>query len=254
MAEDDDSKSEQPTDRRLGRARDDGDIPQSQEIKTVAMLIAITVFVWLIAPVAMGRISRLLAGVLEHLDSIRVGSDLEMAEVLGHLALNVSLVMILPLGFLLVVGLSSAVGQTGWTVSTKKLTPDLNKLNPMTGLGRMFSLTSVMELVKSLAKLGVVGAVSYMVMSPRLKELVLLPSMEAPAILAYIHDTLIVLLMAIVMVMVVIAAADWAYQRFSYFKKLRMTKQEVKDEHKQTEGDPMIKSRLRMLRMQRARN
>ena len=254
MAEDDDSKSEQPTDRRLGRARDDGDIPQSQEIKTVAMLIAITVFVWLIAPVAMGRISRLLAGVLEHLDSIRVGSDLEMAEVLGHLALNVSLVMILPLGFLLVVGLSSAVGQTGWTVSTKKLTPDLNKLNPMTGLGRMFSLTSVMELVKSLAKLGVVGAVSYMVMSPRLKELVLLPSMEAPAILAYIHDTLIVLLMAIVMVMVVIAAADWAYQRFSYFKKLRMTKQEVKDEHKQTEGDPMIKSRLRMLRMQRARS
>ena len=253
MAEDDDSKSEQPTDRRLGRAREEGDIAQSQEVKTVAMLIAITVFVWMMAPLVMKRLGALLVHLISGVDTIRVSTDQELRELLGQLALNIGLVMMLPLGFMLIVGLTASIGQTGWMVSTNKLSPDLSKLNPLNGIGRLFSLQSVMELVKNIAKLGVVGAVCYFVLSPRLKELILLPTVEPPVIVAYIHSTLIKLLAAIVLVMVVIAAADWAYQKFAYTKKLRMTKQEVKDEHKQTEGDPVIKSRLRTLRMQRAR-
>ena len=253
MAEDDDSKSEQPTDRRLGRARDEGDIAQSQEVKTVAVLMGITVFVWMMAPMVMKRLAAFLVVLIENLNTIRVGNETELGELLGHMALNIGLVMMLPLGFLLIVGVAASVSQTGWNVTTSKLAPDLNKLNPLPGLGRMFSLRSVMEMVKNIAKLGVVGAVVYTVMSPRLMELALMPTMEPPVIIAYIHSTLIKLLAAIVLVMVVIAAADWAYQRFSHNKKLRMTKQEVKDEHKQTEGDPVIKGRLRALRMQRAR-
>lgn len=253
MAEDDDSKSEQPTDRRLGRARDEGDIAQSQEVKTVAVLMGITVFVWMMAPMVMKRLSGFLVVLIENLHTIRVGNETELGELLAHLAINIGLVMMLPLGFLLIVGVTASVGQTGWNVSTSKLVPDLNKLNPLSGLGRIFSTRSVMEMVKNIAKLGVVGAVVYTVLSPRLMELALMPTMEPPVIIAYIHSTLIKLLAAIVLVMVVIATADWFYQKFAHTKKLRMTKQEVKDEHKQTEGDPVIKNRLRSLRMQRAR-
>jgi flagellar biosynthetic protein FlhB len=132
--------------------------------------------------------------------------------------------------------------------------PDLNKINPMTGFGRMFSLQSVVELLKSIAKLTVVGVICYIALKPHVIELESLPSMDLMAVLAFLHRILIRLVMAIVLAIVVIAAADWFYQRFSYMKKLRMTKQEIKDENKQTEGDPMVKSRLRALRIQRARN
>ncbi|HIJ38521.1 MAG TPA: flagellar biosynthesis protein FlhB [Rhodospirillaceae bacterium] len=254
MAEDDDSKTERPTDRRLSRAREEGDIPQSQEIKTVAMLLAITVVVWLMVPMMMGRLKAYLANFLERADSIRVGSEQELAELLGHLAANVGLVLLMPLGFLFLVGLSSSISQTGWTISTRKLVPDLGKINPLAGFGRMFSLQAVMELAKSMAKLAVVAILCGMILRPRIKELEHLPAMEMPAILEFIHNLLVHLLLAVVLVMVVIAASDWAYQRFNFMKKLRMTKQEVKDEHKQTEGDPKVKSRIRALRLQRARN
>jgi flagellar biosynthetic protein FlhB len=115
-------------------------------------------------------------------------------------------------------------------------------------------MNSVIEMSKSVAKLVVVGFVCYLVLKPRIKDLDLLPSMELPAILAYLHQVLVHLMLAIALVMVVIAVADWFYQRFAYMKKLRMSKQEVKDENKQTEGDPAIKARLRGLRMARARN
>jgi len=254
MADDDDGKSEQPTGKRLSTARDEGDISQSQEVKTAAMVVAITVFVWMIAPLTMGSVANYLRRFIEEPHAIRVGSVPEMETLVVDLLSNIGLVMIVPFAFLLIVGLTSSISQTGWMISTKKLMPDLNKLNPLTGFGRMFSMNSVIELSKSVAKLVVVGFVCYLVLKPRIKDLDLLPSMELSAILAYLHHILVRLMLAIALVMVVIAAADWFYQRFAYMKKLRMTKQEVKDENKQTEGDPAIKARLRGLRMARARN
>lgn len=254
MAGDDDGKSEQPTGKRLSKARDEGDISQSQEVKTAAMLMAMAVFVWLIAPITMNRLRDYLARFLEQPDAMRIVNTPDLNALAIDLMSNVGLAMILPLAFLLLVGLTASVGQTGWTISTHKLIPDLNKLNPLTGFGRIFSLNAVVDLGKSVAKLVVVGAICYMVLKPRIADLDLLPSMEMVAILAYLHQVLVRLTFAIALVMVVIAASDWFYQRHTYIKKLKMTKQEVKDENKQSEGDPLIKSRLRGLRLARARN
>ncbi|MTJ82633.1 MAG: flagellar biosynthesis protein FlhB [Telmatospirillum sp.] len=253
MAEDDDSKSEEPTGKRLSKAREEGDVLQSMEVKTAAMLTAMTVFVWLIAPMSMSRLKVYLSGFLAHPDAIRIGTGEELSSFAADVAGNLALAAVLPFGFLMLVGLISGLGQTGWLLVVKKIIPDLNKINPLAGFQRMFSLRSVIELAKSTAKMLVVAVICYLVLRPRIADLDLLPSMETIAILSYMHRLLIRLLFSIALVTIVIAAADWFYQRFTYMKKLRMTKQEVKEENKQSEGDPLVKSRLRSLRIQRAR-
>jgi len=122
------------------------------------------------------------------------------------------------------------------------------------GFGRIFSLNGVVDLVKSIAKLVLVAVLFGWVLRPQLRMLPLLPTMELPMILAMLHRLLVGLLFTVAAAEIVIAAADYMYQRHTMLKRLRMTKQEVKDEHRQTEGDPVVKSRLRNLRMQRARS
>jgi flagellar biosynthetic protein FlhB len=253
MAEDDDSKTEQPTGKRLSNAREEGDIIQSQEVKTAAMLLAMAVFVWLILPLVIHRAQGYLTGFLEHPEAIRVGSAEELGALGRDIMSHVGLLLLVPLAFLMAVGLGVSIGQTGWLVVPSKLMPNLSKLNPLAGFKRMISVRSVLEMGKSIAKMALVGGICYLILKPRVAELDLLPGMEMVAIISFLHKVLIRLIFTIAMVTVVIAAADYFYQRYSYFKKLKMTKQEVKEENKQSEGDPLIKSRLRSLRLQRAR-
>jgi flagellar biosynthetic protein FlhB len=217
------------------------------------MLLAITVVVWLIAPWTMSRFKVSLLPLLERPHAIRVDTEADLMAVLSTLAGGFGLLAVFPLLFLLLVGLISAVAQTGWMFTPSKLMPDLSKLNPMSGFGRLFSARAAVELAKNVAKLTVVGAITYMLLKPSMRDLESLIGMDLVGILSYMHHTLIHVLIGVVMAVLVIGAVDWLYQRFSFMRKMRMTKQEVKDEHKQTEGDPMIKSRIRSLRQQRAR-
>jgi flagellar biosynthetic protein FlhB len=253
MAEDDDSKTEQPTGKRLGKAREEGDVVSSQEVKTASGLTAITLIVWFILPPVMTRVSHYLAAIFEGLSSVRVGTEGELMIVLRSLAGHVALVMAIPLGLLFTVGIIGSLAQTGWILTFNKITPDLNKLNPLTGFGRIFSMNGVVEFGKSLGKLTLLFVMFFFVLRPKIQALPMTPSMELPAILQFLHDILIRLLCAVTFFVIVIAGADYFYQRFSFMKKLRMTKQEVKDEHRQAEGDPMVKARIRTLRAQRAR-
>ena len=255
MAEDDDqeSKTEEPTGRKLSQAREQGNVIQSQEVKTAVMLLGILVVVWLIAPFTMAQIKPMMASLLEHSYLLHADTEGELSLLSFEILSRIGLFLLLPLGFLMLVGFLSSVGQTGWLLTLSKIQPDLNKLNPIAGLQRMFSSRTVVELLKSTAKLILVGTIVTTIMMPQMKQLELLPSMEIPAIMGYLHHILIKLIFVIVLCVVVIAAADYFYQRFTFLKKMRMTKQEVKDEGKQTEGDPLIKSRMRSLRLQRAR-
>jgi flagellar biosynthetic protein FlhB len=253
MAEDDDSKTEQPTGKRLGQAREEGDIVQSHEVKTAAMLTAITLLVWFILPPVMLKISSSLSILLSEPQLIRVGTEGELMSVMRGLAGHMALLMLIPLGFLLLTGLIASFAQTGWIISFNKITPDISKLNPLKGFGRIFSLPGLVEFGKSLAKVALVAVLFFLVLRPKIEALPLLPTMDLPDILSFLHQILIRLLCTIAGADIVIAAADYLFQRFTMMKRLRMTKQEVKDEHRQSEGDPMVKARLRGLRAQRIR-
>lgn len=135
----------------------------------------------------------------------------------------------------------------------KKVKPSLDKISPLAGFKRLFSARSLLEFVKGLLKLGLVGTVVMAVVWPHRDDIPAMTGLPVPAALDHLHDTMLALLVAAVAVMTVIAAMDYAYQKYDHLKRLRMTKQEVRDEHKQTDGDPMIKARLRQIRADRAR-
>jgi flagellar biosynthetic protein FlhB len=134
-----------------------------------------------------------------------------------------------------------------------KLTMDFSKLSPMKGFKRIFSGRNLVEFVKSLFKVAAIGLVIFLVLKSRMSEYAGLAALDLMAVMDYLRDQVIAMILIVVIMVFVLAAADWFYQRWAFTQQMKMTKQEIKDEHKQTEGDPMIKGRLRALRMQRAR-
>lgn len=253
MADESDSKTEQPTSRRLNKAHEEGDIFQSQEVKTAAIILAGLVLVWVIAVPMLGRAERVLYDFFAQADTIRVDSVESFEKLMAKTVAEVAMVLAIPFSLFVVVALSASIMQTGLLFTTEKLGFNFERISPLTGLKKLFSQQSLVDLVKNVLKLAMVGAVALVIVYPRFRVIDRIPLLDTAAILEYLHGTAIRLMMAIAVMVTVIAAADWFYQRFAYIKKMRMTKQEVKDEQKQTEGDPMVKARLRSLRMQRAR-
>ncbi|MGE5504164.1 MAG: flagellar biosynthesis protein FlhB [Actinomycetota bacterium] len=252
MAEDAEDKTEQPTERKLGKAREEGQVLQSTEVKTWASLIGVLVIVWMMAPTMAADVKRLLMPFLDHPHAIAMDAGSLRALVIETVT-KVMLILVFPMALMVVLGIGAGYFQHGFLFVPKRIMPDLSKLDPLAGLQRMFSLRQAMEFAKSLVKLGVVGAVVVWVLWGRMNEFASLAALDLMGLLDYLHHRVIIMIVLVMVLVSMMAAVDWLYQRWDFQQKMRMTKQEVKDEHKQTEGDPMIKSRLRGLRMQRAR-
>jgi flagellar biosynthetic protein FlhB len=253
MAEDDDNKTEEPTGKKLEEARKEGDVLQSQEVKTASGMLAVLVMIWLVLPGMLGRMKGVLASMLENAGTLRADTPGGLHRLGAEISADLGLFLAIP--FVLFIGIAVATHtvQVGWMFNTKKLMPDLNKINPLKGVKRWFSAQMAVDLVKNLAKLTVVAVICIIIIRPHIRELENLSSMPLDASLLYLHGMIIRLIFGVLMAVLVIAGGDWFWQRHSYYKRNRMTKQEVKDEHRQSEGDPMVKSRIRSLRMQRAR-
>ena len=156
------------------------------------------------------------------------------------------------MGLLFVLSFAASIAQTGFVYSPKKLQPKLSKFSPIKGIKKMVSARSLIEFFKGILKLAIVSAVGFGMAVPVLQDLSLIPAFELVGTLERMHVVAIRLLTATVAVMTAIAILDFMYQKYAFLKQMRMTKQEVKDEHKQSEGDPLIKSRIRRLRQERA--
>jgi flagellar biosynthetic protein FlhB len=153
----------------------------------------------------------------------------------------------------LVAVFAGPVLQRGFVIATERLHPKLDHLSPMAGFKRIFSLRSVVEFGKSLAKLLIVGAVAAVLLLPELDRLPLLPSFDEFQLLHEMHALALRLVAGVLAVLAALAAFDYGYQWFSFRKSMRMTKEEMKEEYKQTEGDPVVKGKLRQIRQARAR-
>jgi flagellar biosynthetic protein FlhB len=152
-----------------------------------------------------------------------------------------------------VLAVSAVVGQTGLIWTTDPLTPKLERISPLAGAKRLFSLKSVVELLKGIVKIALVAAIAYMLISPQIEEIEKYVQMDPLESFDELYFLVIKLFVGVVAVLAVLALADFLYQRYEFMKQMRMSIQEIRDEHKQSEGDPMIKSRLRQIRMERAR-
>ncbi len=252
MAEDAEDKTEDPTDRKLTQAREQGNIPTSQEVKIWAGLVGALVIVTMFAPYMADDVKRLLVPFIEHPHAFPMEQS-DVGQILAEITIGIIKVLILPMMLLMVLAIVSAMAQTGLMFLPDKLTMDFSKLSPMKGITRIFSGRNLVEFLKSLFKVGAIGFVIFLMLRSRMSEYAALAALDLMAMLDYLRHQVVAMIMVVVLLVFVLAAADWFYQRWSFTQQMKMTKQEIKDEHKQTEGDPMIKGRLRALRMQRAR-
>ncbi|CAA7612799.1 flagellar biosynthesis protein FlhB [Magnetospirillum sp. UT-4] len=253
MADDDGDKSEEPTGKRLTDARNEGNLAQSTEAKALASLLAALVVVGLMAPGMATDVQRLLYRYIEQPHVLEVTPD-SIRGLLLDVVLGLGLVLAMPLAVVLVFGLAAPIIQyKGFLWVPKKVMPDLTKMSPLQGIKRVVSAAQLVEFIKAMVKITMLGTVLMLMFWSDLKEFENLPQLDLVIILQYVHDRTYQLIFITVLMMTVLTFADYLFVHWRWKEKLKMSKQEVKDEHKQQEGDPHIKARLRSLRMSRAR-
>lgn len=254
MAEDVDQeqKTEEPSGKRLDEARERGQLPISREMATFVCLLSSLIVVAKIAPGMSEQLVGSLRMFFEHVHEIELGGP-NMQTAMMHLMLSVGLATVLIFSVLAAAAILGTMLQTGFFMSTDMIKIDLERLKPWSGLSKLFSYNSVIELGKSFVKLVVLGWLAYMMISPLIRQLPSFVGRDLLVAVAFVHQEIIHILSVLMVVVGALAIADFIYQRLHYMKSLRMTKTEVKDEFKQTEGDPKIKSRLRQIRLEKAR-
>jgi flagellar biosynthetic protein FlhB len=254
MAEDQDEgqKTEEPSQRRLDEARNKGQVATSREVNHALMLGASALLVGILAPRLAGDLAALLRRLLEHPHEIRLTAS-ELERVLATLSGEVGGALLLACLLLVAAALISGVIQNGLIFSAEPLVPKLERISPMTGAGRLFSLRSLIEFGKGLAKIALVGAAAVALLWPAAARIVAAAELDTGGLLDLLHELTVRLLTGVALLVGLIALLDVFYQRFEHRKQLRMSRRDLRDEFKQTEGDPVIKARLRNLRQERAR-
>lgn len=240
-------KTEQPTEKKRREARERGQVPKSKELVSVGILFAGAGAVVLSSGLIFNHFKRLLEDLWGRgfLSLSSFGSDSELFHIsLFHLS-----IMLLPTFLVLIViafGLN-VVQTKGLLFTTEPIKPKLSHLNPLEGFKRLFSARSFVELIKSLLKLAIVGLAVYRVLSNELDSFLLLPALDLREVLGTLNRLILRVTLEVSGVMLIVSLLDLSYQRWQHTKDLKMTKQEIKEEHKQTEGDQHIKARIRTI-------
>ncbi len=253
MAEQDDTeKTEEPSQKKLDDALGKGDTPRSQELKHFFMLAGGALVIGMYGSSLAGSLQRDMQKYLEQGYAFRMdgGQVLQIWRAVSEQLLGA---LFLPLLVLVAAAVAGTLLQQRPVWAVEKLKPSFGKLSPMKGLKRMFSLQAFAELGKNILKLIIVGAVVSYAVWPDRGRLDTLMQVDLAAVLAYLQSLVLKMFGAVAAIMAIVGGGDYFYQRFEFIKKQRMTRQEIRDEHKQSEGDPLIKARVRQIRNERAR-
>jgi flagellar biosynthetic protein FlhB len=249
---DDAQKTEEATPKRHEDAHKKGQVAKSQEVSHWFMTFGIALAV-LVFSIGVGSgVTNRLVPFIERPEQILIGGG-NLTTLIGGLGRDVIVILLPPLGILMLAAILGNVVQHRPVFSVERLKPKLNKISPLAGIKRQFSLRAVLDFAKGLLKLFLVAAVALYIVWPELGKLPDLARSDVGMLLPLVRELALKMLAGVVAVMAFIAGFDFLYQKYAHAKQLRMTKQEVKDEYKQLEGDPLIKQRLRQLRMERSR-
>jgi len=257
MPEEEDSgeKTEEPTSKRRSDARKEGNVSKSTEVSTVFVLLAALIFLRFFFKNMYIEITDGVNMSFNYLNPsiMRIISYTTLHKILNE-NLFMTLRIVLPIAlFIMFWGIMSNIIQVGFMFTTKPLEPKLSKINPISGFKRMFSMRSIVETIKNILKLIVIGSVAYTAIKGRLNEMMSSINENVASISVFMLLLIFDVSIKIILTLLVIALLDYAYQRYEYEKKLKMTKQQVKDEHKMTEGNPQIKGRIRQLQREMSR-
>ena len=240
-------KTEAPTEKKRRDSREEGQVAFSKELPSAALLAGILLTLIASSPLILDAFREMTSKVFREMskaDELSIGS---LYELFGEI-FSILLPAFAPFAAIIVlVGIFASILQVGVQITLKAIAPKFNKISPLTGLKRLFSTQSLADFLKSLAKLIIVGIVGYITYMDKITELNGLFVATPEAILEYNFTVVAEVSGKIVLALVAIAIFDYLYQRWHHEKQLMMTKQEVKEETKQTEGDPQLKARIRQI-------
>ena len=246
------SKTEDPSQKRLEDARKRGDVVKSQEVNNWFMIAGSGLLFSLMAAPTVGGLAQSLRALIAQSDSFEIGGA-ALTEFFNHLASTILVAALLPLTVLFVFGIAGNLVQHRPLLSLEPIVPHLSKISPLAGGKRMFSRDALVNFLKGLFKLTVVGGVVFAVLWPERDRLELMVTLDPALLLPAFQEMGLKVFGAVLAVVTVIALADYVYQRNRWWTRLKMTVQEVRDEFKQMEGDPTVKGRIRAVRNERGR-
>ncbi|MBL8471865.1 MAG: flagellar type III secretion system protein FlhB [Rhodocyclaceae bacterium] len=253
MAEESDlERTEQPSPRRLEQAREDGQVPHSRELSTFMVLATGVAVLWVLGGWAVHRSARLFARGLE-IDRADIQDPAAMGRILWMAAAD-GLTLLAPLFVALIVAaVVTPALLGGWNFSTKGFTPDWSRLNPLQGVGRLFSLSSLVELSKAILKAVLIGSVAWWVIQRDPQSIFALIAQPQASALGQAGREVLFAAAVVVAGLGLIALIDVPWQLWHYRSKLKMTREEVRKEAKEQEGDPHVKGRIRQQQREMAR-
>lgn len=248
MAENEDGqeKTEQATPKRLEEARKKGQVPRSRELTTMAMLLMAAISMTVMGRSMIEQMGEVLHAGLA-VERARLFDRFAVIDILGQALMQAALLMAPFLLVMMLTAVLAPVALGGWAFSTQAMGVKLDKLNPLTGMKRIFAARGLVELVKALAKFLLIGSVGALLLVQFMPDLMGLGRESVENGLAHTGQILSRSFLILSASLIVIAAIDVPFQLWDHAKNLKMTRQEVRDEHKNTEGKPEVKSRVRAM-------
>lgn len=244
-------KTEQPSSKKLEDARKKGQVAKSIEVNSLAIVVTGLITIFFLQSYIGQRVSSFSINIFNSLDVLP-----NKLSLLPNLAFDWFMfffsVMAPIMTAILIVGLASNIAQVGFKLSPEALQPKFSKLNPISGIKRIFSSRSLVEILKTVLKFFVIALFTYLILSDLIIASAYLDNLNPSEVIIFMLDNAFSLLWKIALLYAVIAAIDFVYQRYKFRKDMMMTKQEVKEEMKQLEGDPTVKGRIRKMQMQAA--
>ncbi len=248
-------KTEAPTAKKRSDSRNDGNVMKSQEVSTVAVLLAGLLMLRFYVSHIRDIMSVFMSDITLHITPEVAQSDdlFALVILLFRYGIEVVAKAVLPVGFVIMIfGVAANLFQVGFLFTTKPLEPKLSKINPISGAKKFFSMKSIVDTFKNIIKLIIVGVVAYMTVSDEFMNCIRMVNETPYGIASFIMYLVYKVSLRIILTLFVLAVLDYAYQKYEYEKKLKMSKQDIKDEHKQQEGDPKVKGRIRQLQREMA--
>jgi flagellar biosynthetic protein FlhB len=245
-------RTEQASSKRRQDFREKGEVAQSKEVNTAFILTSSLILWFFYGPTFWGRLSNLITGFWHMSGDFQVTKN-SIWTLAFFTTQKVALLLAPVMLLVLVVSFFSSFLQIGWLFTTRPLIPDLTKLDPIKGAARFFSKRSLVEVVKSLLKVVLVGTVAYNTVAARFTGALALVDMDLIQTVRYISTVAALVLVKSCGILIVLGLLDYAFVRWEMEQKMKMTKQEQKEEMKEAEGDPHVKSRIRSIQQQAAR-
>jgi flagellar biosynthetic protein FlhB len=243
-------RTEKATAKRREEARRKGQVAQSREIPSVLILMTAMVVFYFAGSWMFLNIAEVVSSVFERLDTLRFEAVSDVSAFSIEIFNKVFLILIVFFLPVLIAGMAGNIAQIGLEFHGEPIRPKLRKLNPISGMKKLVSLKAMVELVKSIFKILVVGGIAYGVIRTETVKFPGLMQQEVGDILVFIGRLSFKVFFFVCLALIILAVLDYVYQRWQYEEDLKMTKQQVKDERKQQEGDPKIKSRIRRVQLE----